>query len=76
MQIGELLLTKQKFTRMVEDTVRATQLSYIDSVVHLCEKNNLEIEDIKKYISDPIKEKIEAEAMNLNFLESSAKLPI
>lgn len=76
MQIGELLLTKQKFTRMVEDTVRTTQLSYIDSVVHLCEKNNLEIEDIKKYISDPVKEKIEAEAMNLNFLESSAKLPI
>lgn len=76
MQIGELLLTKQKFTRMVEDTVRSTQLSYIDSVVHLCEKNNLEIEDIKKYISDPVKEKIEAEAMNLNFLESSAKLPI
>jgi len=76
MQIGELMLTKQKFTRMVEDTVKRTKLSYIDSVVHLCEKNNLELEDMKKYISDPIKEKIEAEAMDLNFLESGAKLPI
>jgi len=76
MQIGELMLTKQKFTRMVEDTVKHTRLSYIDSVVHLCEKNNLEIEDIKKYISDPVREKIEAEAMDLNFLESGAKLPI
>jgi hypothetical protein len=76
MQIGELMLTKQKFTRMVEDTVKRTRLSYIDSVVHLCEKNNLELEDMKKYISDPIKEKIEAEAMDLNFLESGAKLPI
>lgn len=45
-----------------------TQMSYIDSIVHLCEENNLEMEDIKKYLNDSIKKNLEAEAMNLNFL--------
>jgi len=75
MQIGELMLTKQKFTRMIEDTVHTARLSYIDAVVHICDKNQLEIEDVKKYISDPIKEKIEAEAMRLNFLPRGNELP-
>jgi len=76
MQLGELMLTKAKFTRMVEDTVVKTKLSHIDAIVHLCEKNNLEIEDVKKYISEPIKEKIEAEARRLNFLPRGNELPL
>jgi hypothetical protein len=75
MQIGELMLTKQKFTRMIEDTVRSARLSYIDAIVHICEKNQLEVEDVKKYISDPIKEKLEAEARRLNFLPRGNELP-
>jgi len=75
MQIGELMLTKQKFTRMIEDTVRTARLSYIDAIVHICEKNQLEVEDVKKYIADPIKEKLEAEARRLNFLPRGNELP-
>lgn len=45
-----------------------TGLSYIDSIVHLCEENNIEIEDIKKYLNNSIKKNLEAEAMGLNFL--------
>lgn len=76
MQLGEMMLTKHKFTRMVEDCVHQKNLSYIDAIVHLCEKNNLEIEDVKKYLSDPVKEKLEAEAMQLNFLPRQQQLPI
>jgi hypothetical protein len=76
MQLGEMMLTKHKFTRMVEDCVHLKKLSYIDAIVHLCEKNNLEIEDVKKYLSDPVKEKLEAEAMQLNFLPRQQQLPI
>ena len=76
MQIGELMLSKQKFTRMIEDCVRTKRLTYIDAVVDICEKNKLEIEDIKKYISDPVKEKIEAEARRLNFLPRGNELPL
>ena len=76
MQIGEMMLTRIKFTKMIEDTVNDYSLSYMDAIILLCEKNNLEIEDIKKYISEPIKEKLEAEAQKLNFLPKGNELPI
>ena len=68
-------MNKKKFTKMVEDCVRTKSMSYMDTVVYLCEQNNLEIEDVKKYIAISIKEKIEMEAMKLNFLEKSETLP-
>jgi len=69
-------MNKKKFTRMVEDTVRTKSMSYMDTVVYLCDENNLEIEDVKKYITVSIKEKIELEAMKLNFLTKGEALPI
>jgi len=71
-----MMLSKQKFTRMIEDTVARTRLSYIDAIVHICEQNQMEIEDVKKYISDPIKEKLEGEAKRLNFLPRGNELPL
>ena len=61
-------LTRKKFTAMVLEAVQKDNHSYIDAIVHLCEKNNIEIEDIKKYISPAIKDHLEAEGMSLNLL--------
>lgn len=69
-------MNKKKFTRMVEDCVRTKSMSYMDTVVYLCDQNNLEIEDVKKYISTSVKEKIEFEAMKLNFLEKGGDLSL
>ena len=70
-QLDGLMMSKNKFTKMVEETVRYKKITYIDAVVHLCEENKIEIEDIKKYISLPIKNKIEAEAMTMNCLTAN-----
>jgi hypothetical protein len=43
-------------------------MSYLDAIVWLCEQNNIEVEDIKKYLSTPIVENLEKEAMDLNIL--------
>lgn len=40
----------------------------MDAVLHLCEKNDIDPQDVSKFISPIIKNKLEAEAMNLNFL--------
>lgn len=56
---------------MVESEVMKTGMNYIDSIVHLCEKNNIEVEDIKKYLNDSIKENLEVEAMGLNFIKNT-----
>lgn len=69
-------LTKSKFSKMVETTVIKFRLSYIDAIVHLCEQNNIEMEDVGKFINPTLKEKIEAEAMRLNFLPKGNQLPI
>jgi len=69
-------LTKTKFSKMVEEVVYVKRLSYMDAVIHICEENEFEIEDMRKYISNVIKEKIEAEAMRLNFLPRQNTLPV
>ena len=33
-------MNKKKFTRMVEDCVRTKSMTYMDTVVYLCEQNN------------------------------------
>lgn len=69
-------ITKIKFSKMVEELSTQKNMSYIDAVLHICEQNAIEIEDSKKYISISLKQKIEVEAMNLNFLEKNDSLPI
>ena len=40
----------------------------MDAIIKVCETNDIELEDIRKFISPVIKDKLEAEAMDLNFL--------
>lgn len=66
--IENQFLTKSKFTKLIESTVIELRIPYMEAVLYVCEKNQIEPEDVKKFISPVIKDKIEAEAMNLNFL--------
>ena len=68
MKIEEQFLTKSKFTKLIEKTVADLKIPYMDAIIKVCETNDIEIEDIRKFISPVIKDKLEAEAMNLNFL--------
>ncbi len=68
----------KKFAIEIEGIVKDNKMSYIDAIVFFCEKNNLDVEVIPKLMSKPLKEKLKAEAMELNFLKktSYAKLPV
>ena len=68
MKIEEQFLTKSKFTKLIESTVAEIKIPYMDAILMVCEKNDIEMEDIKKFISPVIRDKLEAEAMDLNFL--------
>lgn len=72
--IEENFLTKAKFSKLVEQTVFEKRLSYMDAIVWLCEKHNIEIEDCRKFINPIIKNKLEAEARRLNFLPRTNEL--
>ena len=64
----ETFLNKPNFTKMVENKVLDTKQSYIDAVIDLCEKLDIDPIDVKKFISPVIQGKIEAEAMMLNLI--------
>lgn len=68
-------MTKAKFGKLVDSAVLGLNLTYMDAIIHVCEQNVIELEDIKKYVSPVLKAKVEVEAMNLNFLEKNAELP-
>ena len=68
MKLEDQFLTKSKFTKLIEKTVAELKIPYMDAIIKVCETNEIEIDDVKKFISPVIKDKLEAEAMELNFL--------
>jgi hypothetical protein len=74
--MDEQFLTKSKFTQLIEKTVQKHRSSYIDAIIHICDNEGIELEDVRKYITPTIKDKLEAEAMMLNFLPKANMLPI
>lgn len=69
-------LTKQKFTKLVEDSVAHSSMTYMEAVIQLCQDHEVEVEEVRKFISPIIKDKIAAEAMALNFLPRQNVLPL
>lgn len=72
--MSEEFLSKSKFSKMIEESVVQKKLSYMDAILDICEKNNIEPEDVRKFVSPIIKDKLEAEAMSLNLLPKTNSL--
>jgi|APGre2960657404_1045060.scaffolds.fasta_scaffold366829_1 hypothetical protein len=76
--IFQKTMSNEKFIKEIENLVKTYNLDYMDAVVHLCEKNNIEIEAAASIIKNniKIKAKLQATAEDLNYLPKSARLPI
>jgi hypothetical protein len=70
------VMTPKKFAIKIETIVAKGGVSYMDAILDYCEKNQMEPDAIAPLISKPLKEKIEADARELNFLPKVATLPI
>jgi hypothetical protein len=64
----KFIMNKKRFQGMVEETVKIKRVNYLDAILILCEENHIDVEDVKKYISPIIKDKLEADALRLNFI--------
>ena len=73
---SDQFLTKTKFTKLIEEVVKDHRSSYMDAIIHLCEKVDVDLEDVRRFISPVIREKLEAEAMRLNYLPKQNMLPL
>ena len=73
-------INKKAFSNLVENFVRTHKdTNYIDAIIEVCEKNEIDIRDSKKLISKEIIQHVEFEAKELNLLQggnSSHLLPI
>ena len=68
-----------RFAQEIETLVQVNEnMNYIDAIIHFCDQNAIDVENVPKLISKPLKEKIKYEASELNFLKRSsrAKLPL
>jgi len=67
-------LTKSEFTKLVERNVLDKHMSYLEAILYICDENGIDPEDSKKFISAPIQEKLEGEAMKLNLIPKGGTL--
>ena len=70
------LMTPKKFSMRIEKLAKDSDTSYLDALIDYCEKNSVEPEQIKPLITKSLKEKLEVNARELNFLPKVATLPI
>ncbi len=68
MSVNETFLNKNRFTQLVHDTVTQLKSSYMEAILHICEENNIDPQDVKRFVSPVIRDKLEAEARQLNLL--------
>lgn len=62
------MINKKDFNDQVEALLKGGKAGVIDSIIKICETNNLEPESAKRLLSIPLKEKLKAEAQGLNLV--------
>jgi hypothetical protein len=68
--------TANEFSLHIEEMVRNSKMTYMDAVLHYCKENYLEPEDVSKLINRSLKDKIEMNFRELNYLPKQAQLDV
>jgi hypothetical protein len=68
--------TANEFSLHIESIVREKKMSYMDAVLDYCKENYLEPEDVSKLINKSLKDKIEMNFRELNYLPKQAQLDV
>ena len=74
--IKNKITNKKMFTSLVEEYVYKHDTPYIEAVVGVCEKRDIDPGHVAPLLSKSIKDKIEAEAISLKFLPEVNALPL
>ena len=74
--VEALVQTPKKFSLEIENIAKEKRISHMDAVLDYCQKNEIEPDTVGWLITKGLKEEIEANARELNYLEKQAQLPI
>ena len=70
------LNSPKTFTIEIENIVKDKNLTHMEAVLWYCQNEGIEPDTVGSLISKGLKQKIEANARELNFLPKQAQLPI
>jgi hypothetical protein len=77
----EYLITREftnalEFSMFIEKTAQLRNIKCMEALLEYCEEKDIDPIAIANMISASLKEKIRAEAENINLLKKTAKLPL
>ena len=67
-------ITSKTFIAEVEALVLSKRMSYMDAVLYVCEQKDIEPERIVRFIDKGMKEKIQVDAEELNYLPKTSRI--
>jgi hypothetical protein len=73
---NEMFKNANEFSLHIEQMVRDSKMTYMDAVLEYCKQNYLEPEDVSKLINKNLKDKIEMDFRELNYLPKQAQLDV
>jgi hypothetical protein len=68
--------TPKTFSLEIERISLELKITHMEAVMYYCDKNNIEPVSVAKLITKGLKEKIEVNATDLNYLPRKGRLPI
>lgn len=77
--LEEKIMTRKRFSTAVETLVQQSKgLTYIEAAAYVIEQRGMDFKSLNRLLTDSLKQKIEAEATNLNLLRDKKKntLPV
>ena len=76
--LEQKIMTKKRFSTAVEQLVVKNNMSYIDAATYIIEERGMEYSNLRKLLTDSLKDKMECEAIRLNLIKGKKgnQLPI
>ena len=68
--------TTKTFSLQIENIAKEKKITHMEAVLWYCKDQGIEPDTVSNLLSKGLKEKIEANARDLNFLPKQAQLPI
>jgi hypothetical protein len=68
--------TTKTFSMEIENIAKEKRITHMEAILWHCNKQGIDPDTVSSLISKSLKEKVEANARELNFLPRQAQLPI
>ncbi len=71
--IKEKIMTRKRFSTAVELMVAKHNMSYMDACTFIIQDRGLDYRNLKRLLTDSLKQKLEEEALSLNLIKGTKK---